>query len=120
MGSKVVDVHALKEEEFAQITVLGVHVSFPSGRALSFVLMQVQTNFPMGIHQRPIEVKILPVVFHVGPNLRGVVFTYTSEVLFGENLCPVEIRLSGNSYEPCHLNLLVPLVSVLTHDLNYS
>ncbi|GJW33508.1 hypothetical protein Tco_0053540 [Tanacetum coccineum] len=94
MGSKVVDVHALKEEEFEQITVLGVHVSFPSGRALSFVLMQVQTNFPMGIHQRPTEVKILPVVFHVGPNLRGVVFTYTSEVLFGENLCPVEIRLS--------------------------
>ncbi|GJR68449.1 hypothetical protein Tco_0014514 [Tanacetum coccineum] len=31
MGSEAIEVPALKEEEFAQITVLGVHVSFPNG-----------------------------------------------------------------------------------------
>ncbi|GJR32326.1 hypothetical protein Tco_1108558 [Tanacetum coccineum] len=30
MGSKAIEVVALKEEEFAQITVLGVHVSIPT------------------------------------------------------------------------------------------
>ncbi|GJW53787.1 hypothetical protein Tco_0097872 [Tanacetum coccineum] len=93
MGSEGVAVHALKEEEFAQITVLGVHVSFPNGIALSFVLRQVLTIFPVEIHLRPTKVKIRPVGFHVRPDLGGVVFSYTPEVLFGENLCTVQIRL---------------------------
>ncbi|GJW46533.1 hypothetical protein Tco_0078179 [Tanacetum coccineum] len=38
MGSEAIEVPALKEEEFAQITVLGLCVSFPNGEALSFVL----------------------------------------------------------------------------------
>nr|GEU67908.1 hypothetical protein [Tanacetum cinerariifolium] len=46
MGSEVVEVHALKEEEIAKITVLGEHVSFPNGIALSFALRQVQQSFP--------------------------------------------------------------------------
>ncbi|GJQ96320.1 hypothetical protein Tco_0007459, partial [Tanacetum coccineum] len=38
MGSEAIEVPALKDEEFAQITVLGLRVSFPNGEALSFVL----------------------------------------------------------------------------------
>ncbi|GJT90918.1 hypothetical protein Tco_1079763 [Tanacetum coccineum] len=38
MGSEAIEVPALKEEKFAQITVLGLCVSFPNGEALSFVL----------------------------------------------------------------------------------
>ncbi|GKB21061.1 hypothetical protein Tco_0854984 [Tanacetum coccineum] len=49
MGSEAVEVHALKEEEFAQTTMLGEHVSYPNGIALSFVWRQVPTIFPMGI-----------------------------------------------------------------------
>ncbi|GJT77117.1 hypothetical protein Tco_1043842 [Tanacetum coccineum] len=94
MGSGVVVVHALKEEEFAQITILGVQVSFHNGMTLSFMLRQVPTVFPVGIHLRPTEVKILHVGFHVRSDLGGVVFMYTAKDLFGENLCPVEIRLS--------------------------
>nr|GEW00952.1 hypothetical protein [Tanacetum cinerariifolium] len=95
MGSEAVVVPAHKEEEFATITMLGEHVSFPNGIALSFVLMQVPTVFPLEIHLRTTKVKILPVGFHVRPDLGGVVFTYTSEVLFGEKFCPVEIHLLG-------------------------
>ncbi|GKA77251.1 ribonuclease H-like domain-containing protein [Tanacetum coccineum] len=36
MGSEAIEVPALKDEEFAQITVLGLCVSFPNGEALSF------------------------------------------------------------------------------------
>ncbi|GKC67487.1 hypothetical protein Tco_1100085, partial [Tanacetum coccineum] len=46
MGSEAVEVPALKEEEFAQITMLGVHISFPNGIALSFELRQVPIVFP--------------------------------------------------------------------------
>ncbi|GKE70316.1 hypothetical protein Tco_1528388 [Tanacetum coccineum] len=53
MGSDVIEVPALKDEEFAQITDLGEHVSFPNGIALSFELRQVPTVFPVGIHLRP-------------------------------------------------------------------
>ncbi|GJU41159.1 putative ribonuclease H-like domain-containing protein [Tanacetum coccineum] len=53
MGSEAIEVPALKEEEFAQITVLGLCVSFPNGDALSFVLQRVSTDFLMGIHLRP-------------------------------------------------------------------
>ncbi|GJU33680.1 hypothetical protein Tco_1182034 [Tanacetum coccineum] len=95
MSLEVVVVHVLKEEEFAKIIVLGEHVSFPNGAALSFVLRQVPTAFPVGIHQRPTEVKILPIGFHVRPDLGGVVFTYTAEVLFEENFFHLEIHLSG-------------------------
>ncbi|GJY74629.1 hypothetical protein Tco_0479060 [Tanacetum coccineum] len=95
MGSGAVEAFALKEEEFAQIIVLGEYVSFPNGIALSFVLRQVPTLFPVRIHLRPTEVKILPVGFHVRPDLGGVIFTYTTEVLFGKNFYPVKIRLSG-------------------------
>ncbi|GKD86801.1 hypothetical protein Tco_1357955 [Tanacetum coccineum] len=95
MGSKAVEVLALKEEEFTKIRVLGEHVSFPNGIALSFLSRQVPTVFTMGVYLRPTEVKILPVGFHVRPDLGGVVFTYTSGVLFGENYCLVEIHLSG-------------------------
>ncbi|GKE16682.1 hypothetical protein Tco_1424259, partial [Tanacetum coccineum] len=38
MGSEAIAVPPLKEKEFAQITMLGVHVSFPNAKALSFVL----------------------------------------------------------------------------------
>ncbi|GKD86105.1 hypothetical protein Tco_1357259 [Tanacetum coccineum] len=73
IGSEAVEVHALKEEEFANIIVLGEHVSFPNGIALSFALRQVATVFPVGIHLRPTEVKILPVGFYVRPDIGGVV-----------------------------------------------
>nr|GEY12356.1 hypothetical protein [Tanacetum cinerariifolium] len=64
MGSKAIEVLALKEDEFAQLTVLGVYVSFPNGKSLSFALMQVSTVFLIRIHLRPTQVKILPVGFH--------------------------------------------------------
>nr|GEU56364.1 hypothetical protein [Tanacetum cinerariifolium] len=64
MGSKAIDVPALKEEEFAKIIVLGEHVSFHDGIALSFVLRKVSTVYPVGIQLRPTEEKILPVGFH--------------------------------------------------------
>ncbi|GJX65928.1 hypothetical protein Tco_0300271 [Tanacetum coccineum] len=81
MGSKTVEVPALKENEFTLKTVLGIlggvwnetyrirHISYPSRlvsefRALSFALMQVPTSFSVGIHIRPTKVKILPVGFH--------------------------------------------------------
>ncbi|GJT79539.1 hypothetical protein Tco_1053881 [Tanacetum coccineum] len=95
MGSEAVEVPALKEEEFAKIIVLGEHVSFPNGMSLSFALRQVAKVFLMGIHLRPTELSILPIGFHVRPDLGGVVCTYTTKDLFGENLCPVEIRLLG-------------------------
>ncbi|GJS18109.1 hypothetical protein Tco_0412581 [Tanacetum coccineum] len=44
IGSEAFEVHALKDEEFAQITVLGLCVSFPNGEALSFVF---QGLFPI-------------------------------------------------------------------------
>ncbi|GJX60686.1 hypothetical protein Tco_0292076 [Tanacetum coccineum] len=53
MGSKSFEVPALRDEEFAQITVLGLFVSFPNGEALSFVLKLDSTGFLMGIHLRP-------------------------------------------------------------------
>ncbi|GKG33716.1 hypothetical protein Tco_0433875 [Tanacetum coccineum] len=53
LGSEVVEVPALKDEEFAQIIDLGEHVFFPNGIALSFVLRQVPTVFLVGIHLRP-------------------------------------------------------------------
>ncbi|GJU99321.1 hypothetical protein Tco_1328592 [Tanacetum coccineum] len=64
MGSEAIEVHALKEEEFAQIVVLGLCVFFPNGDALSFVLWRVSTDFLIGIYLRPTRVKILPVGFH--------------------------------------------------------
>ncbi|GJY45021.1 hypothetical protein Tco_0433234 [Tanacetum coccineum] len=85
MSSEAVEVPALKEEEFATITVLGEHFFFSNGIALSFVLRQVPTVFPMRIHLRPTEVKILPIDSHVRPDLGGIVFTYIEEILFGEN-----------------------------------
>ncbi|GJX03998.1 retrovirus-related pol polyprotein from transposon TNT 1-94 [Tanacetum coccineum] len=93
MGLEVVEVPTFKEEEFEQITVLGEHVSFPNGIEVSFVLRQVPTDFLVGIHLRPTEVKILPVGLHVRQDIGGIGFTYTAEVLFGENVCPVEIQL---------------------------
>nr|GEV81779.1 hypothetical protein [Tanacetum cinerariifolium] len=94
MGSEAIEVPVLKEKEFVQITVLGVNVFFSNGIELSFTLRQVPRVFPRGIHRSPTKVKILLVGFHVRLNLGGVVFTYTTKVLFGENLCPVEIHLS--------------------------
>ncbi|GJY55854.1 hypothetical protein Tco_0454969 [Tanacetum coccineum] len=38
MGSKAIEVPALKDEEFAQITDLGEHVSFPNGPITAFSL----------------------------------------------------------------------------------
>ncbi|GKE05647.1 hypothetical protein Tco_1397665 [Tanacetum coccineum] len=37
MGSEAFEVPALKDEEFAQIAVLGLGVSFPNGEAVSFM-----------------------------------------------------------------------------------
>ncbi|GJS57040.1 hypothetical protein Tco_0651824 [Tanacetum coccineum] len=48
IGSKAVEVPTLKEVEFAQITMLEEHISFPRGIALLFVLRQVSTVFPDG------------------------------------------------------------------------
>ncbi|GJW88894.1 hypothetical protein Tco_0164234 [Tanacetum coccineum] len=46
MGSEAIEVPTLKEEEFAQVIVIGVHVSFPNGKSLSFVLSF--NTFPRG------------------------------------------------------------------------
>ncbi|GKA80879.1 reverse transcriptase domain-containing protein [Tanacetum coccineum] len=45
MGSESFEVPALKDEEFAQIVVLGLGVSFPNGEALSFVLRKHANAF---------------------------------------------------------------------------
>ncbi|GJZ49025.1 hypothetical protein Tco_0603215 [Tanacetum coccineum] len=47
MGSEAIEVPALKEEEFAQIVVLGLCVFFPNGDALSFVLYRRHENVPL-------------------------------------------------------------------------
>ncbi|GJT21895.1 hypothetical protein Tco_0891832 [Tanacetum coccineum] len=60
MGSEAIEVPALKEEEFAQITMLGLYVFFPIGDALSFVLIredlnavyQLMMKMSFGIHSR--------------------------------------------------------------------
>ncbi|GJS66689.1 hypothetical protein Tco_0681253 [Tanacetum coccineum] len=55
MGSEDTEVPALKEEEFAQITILGVHVSVPNGNTLSFVLLLSFDSLPS---------RNLPISFH--------------------------------------------------------
>nr|GEX71978.1 hypothetical protein [Tanacetum cinerariifolium] len=53
LGSDVVEVPALKDEEFAQIIYLGEHVSFPNGIALSFVLSLVRRTTPRSFGAAP-------------------------------------------------------------------
>nr|GEW23902.1 reverse transcriptase domain-containing protein [Tanacetum cinerariifolium] len=80
----------------AVIVVDRVEVDEVESGSLSTLLVQDSNNFPVGIHRRPTDLKILPVGFHLRSDL-GDVFSYTTEVLLGENLCPVKIFLLGRA-----------------------
>ncbi|GKE39017.1 hypothetical protein Tco_1462422, partial [Tanacetum coccineum] len=55
MGSEAIEVPALKDEEFAQITVLGLRVSFPNGINLFVVLWDYASFFCAEARELTIE-----------------------------------------------------------------
>nr|GEV39460.1 hypothetical protein [Tanacetum cinerariifolium] len=72
----------------------GISTFEPCVDSLSSLIVQEAGIFPVGTYLRPTVLKILPVGFHLRSDL-GDVFSYTAEVLLGENLCPMKIYLIG-------------------------
>ncbi|GJY74946.1 hypothetical protein Tco_0479377, partial [Tanacetum coccineum] len=121
MGSEAIEVHALKEDEFAQIIILGVHVSFPND--LGGIDFTYNGSL---IWRKPLSYGDLSAMIL---RIASLFYGYISLcclmglcILFLYRGMRIHLRKLplGSSYEPCHLSLQIPLVTEMTHALGFS